>query len=878
MGQTISNRQHLPECRPPNLPKSSRPHLPKCSQLQPPKCSQLNQPKCSLPHLPVCSPPCLPNYKHLSESSLPHQPKCNRQHLREGRPPNPPKCSRPNPPKCTRPQLPEGSPPNVTKNSLHHLPPGSLPKHKHLPKGSLSHQPKCNRHHLPVSTPTNLPKRSLPHLPVSSPPHLPHRKHLPKCSIPHQPKCNRQHRPEDTPPTLPMGSRPHPPLSSPPHLPKPSLPDLPVCSPPCLPYHKHLPKSSLPHLPKCNRYHLPEGTSPNLPKCSRTHPPQSSQPQLPKRSPPHLPKPSLPHLPVCSPPCLPHHRHLPKGSLPHQPKCNRQYLPERSPPNMPKRSRPHPPQSIQLQLPKCSPPHLPKSSLAHLPVSSPPSPPYHKHLPKGSLPHQPKSSQPQLPKCSPANLTRRCPLRQPGCSPSHLPNHNQIERRPQQITQCNQPQNAVRKLPNQLMREQDNHDNPKWKLMDNPPNNKPAIKDTEHNSGESPTQLANLESKEKNYKRRRIRKNKELTITTINVRGIKGKIKSLESLLQAEKIDIALITETKMRKGDQISIKGYRWIEKQRTDNKGGGVGILVWEKIANNTTENNNLDDHELLESKWIRIECRPWNIAVGVFYGPQENEKVEKVKEIYNALSHQLHQIQDECDIILAGDFNAKLKISKENCEQAESRNGKILQEMITENYLTPATINADHGIWTRANRKIKNEKSVIDYKMVSPRIMSGINTVIVDEEGHLRIKGKNETDHNTLLMTMIINDTRKPKYIKKWNLGNKEGWKEFNKKVIESENARHIEQGPYAEAEKRIKTLLKQTIGEKQIRTDKVRRTNNNEIKKLRAEKKKPKKTSKKHAKTKTTQRKWKPKTTIWRARRNSEKPLKMKNLEK
>ena len=80
-----------------------------------------------------------------------------------------------------------------------------------------------------------------------------------------------------------------------------------------------------------------------------------------------------------------------------------------------------------------------------------------------------------------------------------------------------------------------------------------------------------------------------------------------------------------------------------------------------------------------------------------------------------------------------------------------------------------------------------------------MSGITTVIVDEEGHLRIKGKNETDHNTLLMTMKINDTRKPKYIKKWNLGNREGWKEFNDKVIESKNAHHIEQGSYTEAEK-------------------------------------------------------------------------------
>ena len=599
----------------------------------------------------------------LPKSSIPHLPKCSLPHQ--------PKCNRQHQPKC-RPS--------------------------NLPKSSLPHLPKCSQLQPPKCSQPNLPKHSLPHLPVYGPLPKSSIPHLPKSSLPHLPKCNRQHLPECRPPNLPKSSRPHlpkciqlqPPKCSQPNQPKCSLPHLPACSPPCLPNHKHLTESSLPHQPKCNRQHLCEGRPPNPPKCSRPNLPKCTRPQLPEGSPPNVTKNSLYHLPPGS---LPNHKHLPKGSLSHQPKGNRHHQPVSTPTNLPKYSRPHPPQSSQLQLPKCSLPHLPKCSLPH------------------------------LPKCSPANLIRRCPPLQPGCSPPHPPYHNQIEQRPQQMTQCNQLQNAVRKLPNQLMREQDNHDNPKWKLMDNPPNNKPAIKDSEHNSGESPTQLANLESKEKNYKRKRIRINKELTITTINVRGIKGKIKSLESLLQAEKIDIALITETKMRKGDQISIKGYRWIEKQRTGNKGGGVGILVSEKIANNTTENNNLDDHELLESKWIRIECRPRNIAVGVFYGPQENEKVEKVKEIYNALSHQLHQIKDECDIILAGDFNAKLKISKENCEQAESRNGKILQEMITENNLTPATINADHGIWTRANRKIKNEKSVIDYIMVSPRIMSGI-----------------------------------------------------------------------------------------------------------------------------------------------------------
>ena len=61
------------------------------------------------------------------------------------------------------------------------------------------------------------------------------------------------------------------------------------------------------------------------------------------------------------------------------------------------------------------------------------------------------------------------------------------------------------------------------------------------------------------------------------------------------------------------------------------------------------------------------------------------------YTALSCQIQQIKYECDVVLVGDFNVKLKISKETCEQAKSRNGKFLQEMITENNLTPATINA-------------------------------------------------------------------------------------------------------------------------------------------------------------------------------------------
>ena len=116
-----------------------------------------------------------------------------------------------------------------------------------------------------------------------------------------------------------------------------------------------------------------------------------------------------------------------------------------------------------------------------------------------------------------------------------------------------------------------------------------------------------------------------------------------------------------------------------------------------------------------------------------------------------------------------------------------------------MTVANLKTDAGIWTRVNRKKSEEKSVIDYILASPYIAKGIQTLIVDEEGHLRVKGKNETDHNTITMTIKINDPRKPKFQERWRLNNKEGWKLFNKTIQLEENKSIITKGTYKEAEK-------------------------------------------------------------------------------
>ena len=98
---------------------------------------------------------------------------------------------------------------------------------------------------------------------------------------------------------------------------------------------------------------------------------------------------------------------------------------------------------------------------------------------------------------------------------------------------------------------------------------------------------------------------------------------------------------------------------------------------ITQQAKEDTTADEHPDLETKWITLETRPKNIAIGVFYGPQEGERIDKTKEIYNTLETQILQKLKKQDLILGGDFNAKLDINQTKAKQNQSRNGEIIKK---------------------------------------------------------------------------------------------------------------------------------------------------------------------------------------------------------
>ena len=108
-------------------------------------------------------------------------------------------------------------------------------------------------------------------------------------------------------------------------------------------------------------------------------------------------------------------------------------------------------------------------------------------------------------------------------------------------------------------------------------------------------------------------------------------------------------------------------------------------------------------MEILWTKLTIKHKSIAIGAYYGPQENTQRDEVKRQYGLLTNHILKLKQNNSIILTGDFNAKLEINRPNATQNRSPNGTELEEMLKTTNTLPTSIKAQSGLWTRINRKI-------------------------------------------------------------------------------------------------------------------------------------------------------------------------------
>ena len=104
-----------------------------------------------------------------------------------------------------------------------------------------------------------------------------------------------------------------------------------------------------------------------------------------------------------------------------------------------------------------------------------------------------------------------------------------------------------------------------------------------------------------------------------NIRGLSGKLSSLQIILGELEPDIVGLCETHMYSDRNISIDGCEFIRRPRQDKRCGvGIGFLVSDKVLRNITLHNKSDELELM---WIRLElANKTPLYVGLYYSDQE------------------------------------------------------------------------------------------------------------------------------------------------------------------------------------------------------------------------------------------------------------------
>ena len=103
-------------------------------------------------------------------------------------------------------------------------------------------------------------------------------------------------------------------------------------------------------------------------------------------------------------------------------------------------------------------------------------------------------------------------------------------------------------------------------------------------------------------------------------------------------------------------------------------------------------------------------------------------------------------------------------------------------------PSSLYADKGLWTRVNRNKPTEKSVLDYILTHNNLKDQVKSLIIDEEGDLRIREKKDSDHNTITMTIELQAEKVSKKVISWKKGNKQKWQNFYDDIHNRMNAKN------------------------------------------------------------------------------------------
>ena len=155
---------------------------------------------------------------------------------------------------------------------------------------------------------------------------------------------------------------------------------------------------------------------------------------------------------------------------------------------------------------------------------------------------------------------------------------------------------------------------------------------------------------------------KRCSMTLCNVQSLKNKQDILVELLEDNKTDILVCTETWMKSSDEVWFQtsdlyraGYRITEARRQGRRGGGIGLIHKLKVkADKISSGNN----EAFEQAIWKLQTSNQTLHLCAIYRPPDTSEMLFIDDFMEFMADV---IAEYSNLIVVGDFN--IHINKEN-----------------------------------------------------------------------------------------------------------------------------------------------------------------------------------------------------------------------
>ena len=207
-----------------------------------------------------------------------------------------------------------------------------------------------------------------------------------------------------------------------------------------------------------------------------------------------------------------------------------------------------------------------------------------------------------------------------------------------------------------------------------------------------------------------------LIILQLNCRGIKSKLDEIEELLAELKWpDVVISSETWLKEGEEryVDIKGYTYEGINRKHKKGGGVGVLVKDRLIYKTRPDLSKNcQHNSYEHFFLELKGSSYNVIIGSLYRPP-NTDIDKFLTEYNDTLERIGSEKNK-EVILGMDHNLDL------LKQTSHKKTQAFVENTLGHALLP--------VITKPTRISRTSATLIDNVIISDKLQSNYTSNIL------------------------------------------------------------------------------------------------------------------------------------------------------